>query len=63
MEEVVARLSSHSAGGILPSPRGEGAEGKYRSNFTKGEFLEAVQKAKEYIAKGEIQQVVPSSAL
>jgi len=60
MEEVVARLSSHSAGSILPSPRGKVREGKYRSNFTKGEFLEAVQKAKEYIAKGEVQQVVPS---
>jgi anthranilate synthase component I len=34
--------------------------GEARSNFTKGGYMAAVEKAKEYIRKGDIFQVVPS---
>jgi len=43
-------------------PRGE-VELEYQSNFARPDYLQAVEKAKEYIRAGDIFQVVPSQRL
>ena len=43
-----------------PRPKARAAALKIKSNFTRKEFENAVRKAKEYIRKGDIVQVVPS---
>lgn len=65
--DAVARRLRERAAGEEPSPRrgrsprgGGAAVPPCRANFTKGGFVRAVKKAKEYIRRGDIIQVVPS---
>ncbi len=54
--ESIARVIERS--GSAASPRAAAAE--FRSEMTKGEFCEMVEKCKEAIAAGEVIQIVPS---
>jgi len=56
IEEIEARLEDP----IEPTPRREGPKDKLRSNMTKEGYERAVERAKEYIAAGDIFQVVIS---
>lgn len=57
----IESMEAHLEDAIEPLPRTELKEPvKVRSNMTKGEFEQAVVKAKEYIAAGDIFQVVLS---
>lgn len=48
---------------VPPSGKGAGGDAAWRSNFAQGEYEEIVRRAKEYIAAGDIFQVVPSQRL
>ena len=62
IEEVIARLKAP----ILDLPmslNGEGYPTEFTSNVSQAEYEERVRRAKEYIAAGDIFQVVPSQRL
>ena len=59
IDRLVAKLRT----GVAVPPRGEGerpAERTVRGNFSRAEYEAVVEQAKEYIAAGDIIQVVPS---
>ena len=58
IDMTVARL--RRAIRLIPRPRPKRTEPQLKSNFTKSEFLKSVSKAKDYIRKGDIIQVVLS---
>ena len=58
MDRTIARL--RRAPRLTPSLRPKRTMLQLKSNFTKTEFLKSVRKAKDYIRKGEIIQVVLS---
>ncbi|MEA3345395.1 MAG: chorismate-binding protein [Chloroflexota bacterium] len=66
-EKVVADIEAlvERLGQPLPAPRPSGGQdsGQLQSNFSQADFEAAVQKAKEYIAAGDIFQVVLSQRL
>jgi anthranilate synthase component 1 len=60
-EELVAKITTGSArGGIGEAPHLDGGIGEVGSNQTPEEYMAKVERAKEYIAAGDIFQVVPS---
>ncbi|MEM6575070.1 MAG: anthranilate synthase component I [Pseudomonadota bacterium] len=63
LDQLVHRLRHSGAG--YPETSGAQAlsEADFRSGFTRGEFVEAVVRCKEYIAAGDIMQVVLSQRL
>jgi len=57
IQRMIARLQSPA----LPSPQGKSfPSSPLRSNFTREDFIKAVEKAKEYIRAGDVIQVVLS---
>ncbi len=60
IESLVARLRQPLPGAVLPT---SAAAESWRSNFTPEDFEMAVRQAKEYIAAGDIFQVVLSQRL
>ena len=64
IEDVIARL--HGDAGLAPLSGldlGAAAAPRFRANVTRDDFCRAVQRAKEYIAAGDIFQVVLSQRL
>ena len=57
LDRLAQRLNGpYAAPPLLPTPNGEGAS----QSMTQGEFEDCVRRAKEYVAAGDIIQVVPS---
>ena len=57
LDRLAQRLNGpYAAPPLLPTPNGEGAS----PSMTQGEFEDCVRRAKEYVAAGDIIQVVPS---
>ncbi len=54
-DEVARFIVPNKSGFINPTPAEKGY--KLRCNFTKREYIEAIRRAKEYIARGDIYQV------
>jgi anthranilate synthase component 1 len=65
IERIVKELKSPtpSVGKYNQAKRAHPGKLKFKSNFTKKEFEALVRRAKEYIRKGDIIQVVPSQRL
>ncbi len=64
VDEIVERLETVPVALPLADIASDAAVGRaYRSNFTRDQFEEAVRRAKEYIAAGDIFQVVISQRL
>ena len=63
IDRLVKKLKSCSVKKTSHSKKHKKSPLKLRSNFTKQEFEKLVVKAKEYIRKGDIIQVVPSQRL
>jgi len=64
IDKIIGKLKRNSSEGIhTAAGRHKAGTGKLKSNFTKKEFENAVVKAKEYIRKGDIIQVVLSQRL
>jgi anthranilate synthase component 1 len=66
-DDAIARLDAVEAGlqvplPPVPTPPGR-SDGELASNMTQDQFEAAVQRAKEYIAAGDVFQVVPSQRL
>ena len=58
LENAIADLDAHLEHAVTPPDVAEVNDG--RSNFSKPEYFDIVEKAKEYIRAGDIFQVVPS---
>jgi len=56
-EEKIEDLLSKLSGAELPAETGPATRAGIRCNFTRGEYLRAVQTAKDYVAAGDIFQV------
>ncbi|MFA6141668.1 MAG: anthranilate synthase component I [Candidatus Omnitrophota bacterium] len=64
IDEIARRLKSvPRADKYAPAGKTKTASMKFKSNFTKAEFESLVRRAKDYIRKGDIIQVVPSQRL
>jgi anthranilate synthase component 1 len=63
IEAIVARLRRPLPPVPTPSPQPGQPQGRWTSNLEQGEFEAAVRRAKEYIAAGDIFQVVLSQRL
>lgn len=63
IDRLVKRLKSCPTPAAAASKKHKAVSLKIKSNFTKAEFEKLVIKAKEYIRKGDIIQVVPSQRL
>ncbi|WP_185057918.1 chorismate-binding protein, partial [Pseudomonas fluorescens] len=63
IEEAFGRLQAPARLHPLPAPARGAPEPAWRSNVSREAYLEAVRRAKEYIAAGDIFQVVLSQRL
>ncbi len=57
IEQIISRLTGPKD---IKPPREYDEQLEYHSNFEKDEYLQAVEKCKQYIRQGDIIQVVPS---
>lgn len=63
IDAVIARIEGPIPQGRLNHSNGHAAEAEFQSNFSKEAYMEAVDKAKEYIKAGDAFQIVLSQRL